>query len=73
MAKPHLERWSHSEAETREFMLHRGKPTMNWFFPRRSMWPIDQIKFKDWFQLRISAVEPQGELGPMQNGFEIRL
>ena len=32
------------------FTLHRCKPTMNLFFLRRSMWPIDQIK--DWFQLR---------------------
>ena len=28
------------------FMLHWGKPTMNWFFPRRAMWLINQIK--DW-------------------------
>ena len=32
------------------FTLHRCKPTINLFFLRRSMWPIDQIK--DWFQLR---------------------
>ena len=29
---------------TFEFVLHQGKPTMNWFFPRWSMWQIDQIK-----------------------------
>ena len=23
-------------------MLHRGKPAMNWFFSRRSMWPIEK-------------------------------
>jgi len=46
---------------TFEFMLHGGKPTLNWFFPRRSMWPIDQIKY--WFQLW-SAVAPESELRP---------
>ena len=37
---------------------------MNWFFPRRSMRPIDQIK--DWFKQGLSyvhrsAVEPKSE------------
>jgi len=57
---------------TFEFMLCQGKPTMNWFFPRRSMWQIDQIK--DWFQLRTSICRWTREwikTEIMQNGFEI--
>ena len=57
---------------TFEFMLYRGKPTMNWFFPRWSMWQIDQIK--DWFQLRTSIRHWTREwikTEIMQNGFEI--
>ena len=38
---------------TFEFLLHRGIPIVNWFFPRRSMWPIDPIK--GWFQLLTST------------------
>ena len=57
---------------TFEFMLYRGKPTMNWFFPHQSMWPIDQIK--DWFQLHTSIrrwTQEWIKTEIMQNGFEI--
>ena len=57
---------------TFEFMLYRGKPTMNWFFPHWSMWQIDQIK--DWFELRTSIRRWTREwikTEIMQNGFEI--
>ena len=57
---------------TFEFMLYQGKPTMNWFFPRWSMWQIDQIK--DWFQLRTSIrrwIREWIKTKIMQNGFEI--
>ena len=57
---------------TFEFMLYRGNPTMNWFFPHRSMWQIDQIK--DWFQLCTSIRRWTREWIKnkiMQNGFEI--
>ena len=52
---------------TFEFMLHRDKPTMNWFSPRRTMWPIQCWNQRLVLVSHILRFEPESEL----NGFEI--
>ena len=52
---------------TSEFMLHRDKPTMNWFSPRRTMWPIQCWNQRLVLASHILRFEPASEL----NGFEI--
>ena len=42
---------------TFEFMLHIGKPTMNWFIPGRSMRPMFHLS-----SIHQSAIKPESEL-----------